>query len=208
MSACSYFSAVEDVEYMTRFYVIYFVFAALVALNRAAICIMYPMRELFYCFRLNGSKVVSAEYLQPLGPEFTKKPGYDGYKDDVMTPMEKLTKMRTLPIKSCSEPRALELIVPLAQFFINWCIFYDDFYAAFGAGMGLIHSAGSGLPYLGAGWASDPLPEIAALAPLHTPALLTELFLPRLLLYVCYPANAMWQMAFSSEWYISIHLAS
>jgi hypothetical protein len=84
--------------------------------------------------------------------------------------------------------------------FLNWCVFYDDFYAAFGPGMGLVHSSGTGLPYLGAGWTRDPLPATSDLAPLHWAAAFFEMYIPRLLLYVMYPANAAWQMAFTSEW--------
>jgi hypothetical protein len=66
--------------------------------------------------------------------------------------------------------------------------------------MGLIHSSGTGLPYLGAGWTRDPLPATSDLAPLHWAAALFEMYIPRLLLYLVYPANAAWQTAFTSEW--------
>mmetsp|Transcript_29535 Transcript_29535/g.90540 ORF Transcript_29535/g.90540 Transcript_29535/m.90540 type:complete len:344 (+) Transcript_29535:2976-4007(+) len=92
------------------------------------------------------------------------------------------------------------LLLPLVHVSINWCIFYDDLYAAFGPGMGLVHSRGTGLPYLGAGWASDPLPHTSQLAPLHWSAIFLEMYIPRLLLYVANPANGAWQTAFSSEW--------
>lgn len=106
MSACSYFSAVEDPSYMSRFYVVYFVFTALVALNRLAICVMYPLRELLYCFKLNKLNVFSPEFLQPIGPRIVLLPGWQGYKDDVVTPVEKISMMRRLKIKGCSEERA------------------------------------------------------------------------------------------------------
>lgn len=66
--------------------------------------------------------------------------------------------------------------------------------------MGLVHSTGTGLPYLGAGWTRDPLPATSDLAPLHTVAAFFEMYIPRLFLYLLYPANAAWQMAFTSEW--------
>lgn len=66
--------------------------------------------------------------------------------------------------------------------------------------MGLVHSTGTGLPYLGAGWTRDPLPATLDLAPLHTVAAFFEMYIPRLFLYLLYPANAAWQMAFTSEW--------
>lgn len=91
---------------MSRFYVVYFVFTALVALNRLAICVMYPLRELLYCFKLNKLNVFSPEFLQPIGPRIVLLPGWQGYKDDVVTPVEKISMMRRLKIKGCSEERA------------------------------------------------------------------------------------------------------
>lgn len=90
---------------MSRFYVVYFVFIVLVALNRLAICVMYPLRELFYCLKLNKLNVLSPEYLQPIGPRIVLLPGWHGYKDDVVTPVEKISMMRQLKLKGCNEER-------------------------------------------------------------------------------------------------------
>eukprot|EP00967_Tisochrysis_lutea_P058056 scaffold73751_cov33-Tisochrysis_lutea.AAC.3 len=106
MSACSYFSAQEDPDFMTRFYLAYFVLAGLIALNRIIIFVVYPLREFICCLKLNRLHVFSPQYLQPIGPEIVRLPGWYGYELDVVTPVEKISMMRRLKMRGCTEERA------------------------------------------------------------------------------------------------------
>lgn len=87
------------------------------------------------------------------------------------------------------------------QLLVGWCCFYEDLYGAFGGGMGLLNSRGTGLPYLGAGWVRDPLPAVKDLQPLHYAGILFyEGFVLRLFPFLIFPQTAAWHMAIASEW--------
>lgn len=105
MSACSYFSAVEDPGLMSSFWAAYFVMALLLALNRISIIIMFPIREFIMCFKINGWGAASLEYATPLAPERLKAAHESGFKADMITPPMKIAMMRNHPMKGCTDER-------------------------------------------------------------------------------------------------------